>query len=198
MKKNLVIIGAGGHANSCTEVINLCNLFNIVGYVDSTRKNEFNFKIIGSDEDIKKISIKNKYFFIGIGQIKNWKKRYDIYTFLNKIGVNLPFIISPNAIVAKNVTIGKGTIVMNGVIINSGAKIGSNCIINTGSIIEHDTVIEDHCHIAPGCILNGKVIVREKNFIGSGSILNNNIIISKKNVIRSGNLIPKNIDDSKQ
>ena len=116
MKKNLVIFGAGGHANSCIDVIKELNKFNILGHLNNSKINLHNFRIIGQDKDLSNIFKKCKNYFIGIGQIKNWKVRYKIYKKLKKINANLPTIISNNSIVSKNSKIGEGTIIMNGCI----------------------------------------------------------------------------------
>ena len=76
MKKNLILIGAGGHAKSCIEIINTNKNFKIVGFIDKfKKKNVFqNYPIIGTDKFLD--SLKNiKYAFITIGQIKESKIR---------------------------------------------------------------------------------------------------------------------------
>jgi len=190
--KDIVIIGAGGHSKACTNIIELTKKYNIIGYLcNKPENNDNNFKILGTDNDIDKISKKCKHFFIGIGQIKDWKKRFRFFKILKEKKLLIPKILSPNAIISKDVKIGEGTIIMNGVIVNSGAVIGNNCIINTGVIIEHDTIISDHCHIAPGVTICGNVFIDSKTFIGSGSIVNNNINIKKNKIIRSGSTVSK-------
>lgn len=42
-------------------------------------------------------------------------------------------LIHPNAVIANDVQIGAGTVVMAGAIINSGTIIGRHCIINSGA-----------------------------------------------------------------
>ena len=38
MKKNIIIIGAGGHATSCVDVIEKTKKFKIIGLVDKKKK----------------------------------------------------------------------------------------------------------------------------------------------------------------
>ena len=193
-KKELLIIGAGGHANSCTEIIISTKKYKIAGYLDKKKyKNKYDFNVLGDESKILYFKKKYKNYFIGIGQIKNWQKRYYLFNLILSHKLNLPSIVSINSIVAPDVKIGKGTIIMNGVIINSGSIIGDNCIINTGAIIDHDSIIIDHSHIAPGVIINGNVEVGQKCFIGSGTIVNNNIKIKNSQIIKSGSLIRKNV-----
>ena len=41
MKKNLVIFVAGGHANSCIDVIKELNKFNILGHLNNAKLTQF-------------------------------------------------------------------------------------------------------------------------------------------------------------
>ena len=54
---NIIIIGAGGHAVSCIDVIENENLFKIIGLVDSESKNKHvsGYPIIGNDNDLAEL-----------------------------------------------------------------------------------------------------------------------------------------------
>ena len=202
MKKNqnkIIVIGAGGHSKSCIDVITSIKKFNIIGIIDnhSNQGSVLNIKIIGNDKDIPSFKKKTNYAFIGVGQIKEWKTRYNIFYLLKKHGFKLPTIISPLAYVSKFAEIEEGTIIMHHCLINAGAKIGKNSIINTGAIIEHDTIIGHHNHISTGVVVNGNVKIGDKNFIGSNSVINNNIIIGNEKIIPSSSRVSKNLDKKK-
>ena len=195
MKKKILLFGAGGHANSCIDVILKTNKFKIVGLIG--KKNELGkkicgFKVLGTEEDAKiffKKGVRNA--LITVGSYRNLKKREKLFHYLKKIKFIFPKIISPTAYVSKNSKINEGTIVMHGSIINSNSSIGSNCIINTKSLIEHDCIIENHVHISTGSICNGSVKVGSGSFIGSGSIIRNNLTIKSKSFIKMGTVVKK-------
>lgn len=77
-------------------------------------------------------------------------------------------LIHPSAIVAPDVVIGIGTVIMAGAVIQPGTRIGKHCIINTGATVDHDCVIEDYAHIAPGAHLCGHVHIGEGALVGVG------------------------------
>ena len=187
---NIILIGAGGHANSCIEVIkNTKNRFKIFGHiVKKKEKKKSSVLILGYEKDINKIMNKHKCnnILLAFGQIKSSQLRKKLFLKLKKDGFNFPIIKSKYSIISKESFIDEGTIIMNRVCINKNAKIGKNCIINTGAIIEHDVLIEDNCHIAPGAIVNGGVVVKEGSFIGSGSVIKQNITIKKNSIIQAG------------
>jgi len=195
--KNIIVIGGGGHAISCADVILSKKEFKIFGFVDNIKKTTHkDFKIIGTDKDLNLIRKKIKYAFIGIGQIKTSKKRELIFNKLIKLNFSLPIISSKHSYISKNVKIGVGTILMHNVVVNFNSIIESNCIINTGSIIEHDCFIGKNSHIAPGAIINGGVYINSGTFIGSGTVIKQGVTIGKNCIISAGKYINKNISDN--
>ena len=195
--KELILVGAGGHCLSCIDVIELQNKYKIVGLIDKKPKNKkFKFKILGKDEDLKKIFKKHKSDLVTIGFIKDFEKREQIFHNLKKIGFRMPSIISPLAYVSPKAKIGEGTIIMHGAIINSGAIIGKNCIVNTKALIEHDTFVGDNCHIATRSTLNGGVMLGNNSFIGSHAVLKQNIKVGKNCFVNANLFVHKNIKDN--
>ena len=140
--KKIILIGAGGHCNSCIDVIELEKKYKIVGLVDKKVKiKNQKYKILENDRNLKMLLSKSKFAHITLGQINNSKKREELFYNLKKIGYKFPSIISPLAYVSPQAKIGEGTIVMHGAIINRGAEIGKNSIINSKALVEHDAIV---------------------------------------------------------
>ncbi len=189
-KKPLILIGAGGHAKSCIDIIENENKYYIFGIIDESSKKTFmGYKILGRDDKLKTYSKKIKNIVIGIGQIKNFKKRFQIFKKCKKLGFKFPIIKSKNSYISKYAKIGEGTLIFHRVVINSDAKIGKNCIINSRALIEHDVKIGNNCHISTGSILNGSVKVGDNSFIGSGTIVSHEVKIKAKSFIKFGSKI---------
>ena len=194
--KKIIIIGAGGHAKSCIDIIELTKKYEIIGLIDKTLSKGYEISgycIIGDDSALTILGNDVKYAFIAIGQIKSPNIRIRLYNFLTKHGFKLPRIISPNSYLSKHSIIKNGSILMHNTIINSHSSIGNNCIINNNALIEHDVIVEDHCHISTGAIINGGAYVGEKTFIGSGAVINQNIRIGDSCIIASGAIINEDI-----
>lgn len=195
----IILIGGGGHCNSCIDVIELEGKYFIQGIIepfDITDKLSLGYEVIGVDKDLPELSNVYKNALVTIGQIKSAEKRIHLYKSLKRFNFSLPIIISPNAYVSKHSYVGEGTVIMHGSTINPNAKIGVNCIINSQSLIEHDVTIEDHCHIATGAKVNGNVLIKEGSFVGSGSIIREGVVIGKNSVIGAGQIILKSIPDN--
>ncbi len=189
----IILIGGGGHALSCIDVIESRNDFKIAGIIlkDKKDKNKNNFNVLGYEKDLLKLRKKYKYAHIAVGQIKDYKIRYELFKKLKKFKYILPSIISKFSYVSPKAKIEEGSILMNGTVVNSKAHIGKNCIINTGVIVEHGTKIGNFNHISTGVIINGDVKIGEKNFIGSGTIIYNQAKVGNKKIIPSLSRVKK-------
>ena len=196
-KTEIILIGAGGHAKSCIDVIERQGKFRIAGLIgkkEELGRKVCGYSIFGIDNDLPDLFKKYTNAHISIGQIET-DKRNNIYNQILNLGFSLPTIISPNAYVSDHADIGNGNIVMHGVIINAGVKIGNNCIINTKALIEHDVQIDDGCHISTNSILNGNVKIGTGTFIGSSACIKNNISIGKNCIIGMGLSVRQDVED---
>ena len=102
MKKNnlqkICILGSGGHATSCIDLIESTSKFEIIGII--SQKNDKNhekkflnkYRIIGSDKDYKKISNICKNIVIGVSFYKDLSLRSKMFKDLKKAGFKLPVI----------------------------------------------------------------------------------------------------------
>jgi sugar O-acyltransferase (sialic acid O-acetyltransferase NeuD family) len=190
-KKNLILIGGGGHCVSVIDIIENGTDFNIIGILDSNirENNILGYKILGGDDLIPKLVDNDTYFLITIGQIKSYFTRKKIALTLKENSAKLAIVISPLAYVSKHAQINEGTVIMNHAIINAKSIIGKNCIINTKSNIEHGVSVGDFCHISTCAVINGDSVIESGTFIGSNATISNNIIIKKNSIISAGDFI---------
>ena len=186
---SLILIGAGGHARACIDVIEQHGKFQIAGLVgmpDELNTSHFGYTVIATDADLPALAKAYQYALITVGQIQTPDHRIRLYQLAAELGLQCPIIISPNSHVSRHATIGAGTIVMHGAIVNAGARVGCNCIINTRSLIEHDTVVADHCHISTGAIVNGDANIGAGSFVGSGSVVREGVTVGQRVVVGLG------------
>jgi len=188
-KPNLILIGAGGHAHACIDVIEQHGQYRIAGLVglaEEVHVQHLGYSVIATDYDLLELAKEYQYAFITVGQIWSPDSRMRLYQQATELGFQLPAIIAPTAHVSRHATIGAGSIVMHGAIVNAGARVGINCIINTRALLEHDATAEDHCHISTGAILNGGVCIGAGSFVGSGSIIKEGVTLGKGCVVGMG------------
>lgn len=197
MKKEVLLIGGGGHARSIIDSLNDKQQVKIIGILD--KKEKFGeaingIPVIGTDDDLE-------YYYgqgvtqaiISLGSIGIPRVREMLYKRIKAIGYSLPNVIDDTAVVANDCLLGEGIYVGKGAIVNTGVKLGNMCIVNTGSIIEHDCKISDLVHIAPGVTLCGGVKIGEMCHIGAGATIMQYTKVGKYSVIGLGSVVVKDI-----
>lgn len=196
MKEDIILVGGGGHAAACIDVLRLSGI-PIAGVIDPALEvgtECFGCPVLGRDEDLPSLVQTYQNVLITVGQIKNASIRKRLFTKLNDLGFTMKSVVSPLAYVSKNATLDAGTIAMHFALVNAYARVGKNCIINTRSVIEHECCVGDHCHIAVGAILCGNVTVEDGVFIGAGAICRQGIHIGAGAVIGCGVRVVRNIE----
>ena len=196
----IILIGNGGHAKACAEIIEAENKFKIEGVIAnredwSSDKKFLDYSIIGEDKELEKFK-DVQFALIGIGQIKSPRVRIKLFKRLIRLKYILPIIVSPTSILSKRIYIGKGTIIMHHVIVNANSEIGENCIINNKALIEHDAIIGDNCHISTGVIVNGSVEIGNNCFVGSNATIMQGVKIGNECTISAGTFVNKNLEDN--
>lgn len=192
--ESVVIIGAGGHAKVCIDVIRQLGRYNIIGCLSSAGSSlpVLGVPIIGDNEilpTVLRAGCKNAFVAIGDNQIRD-----NLASQLIRIGFTLPSAIHPNAIVSSSAAIGNGVLIMPGTVINAEAKIEDVVIINSNAVVEHDCHIGRASHIAPGAVLAGNVRVGKRTFLGAGVVVRPGITIGDDIVAGSGAVIVKNFE----
>lgn len=186
---SLLVVGAGGHARACLDVIEAQGRFSVAGLVglhSQVGGQLLGYPILGSDADLPALVQRHPNALLAVGQIRSAALRTRLFEELLGHGFRMPVIVSPLARVSRHASVGAGTIVMHGAIINSGAVIGRNCIINSQALIEHDTLIADHCHVSTAAVVNGAVTVGTGTFIGSNATVREGLRIGEHCVIGMG------------
>lgn len=197
-KKNIILIGAGGHAGVVLDILlrDFSNNFKPIGYMDVEDKGNFKgLKYLGDDKELVNI-YKNgicKDLIIGIGYIEINSKRRRIIESLLNIGFEFPKMISKKASVSKDTIIREGTVIFDNVAISSGAEIGKFCILNTGSIVEHDSLIGDFSHISPGAVICGGAKIGENSIIGANATVIQYRNICENVFVGAGAVVVKDI-----
>ena len=185
----LILIGAGGHANACIDVIERNGRYQVAGLVGMPGEidtRHLGYPVLAADDGLLQLAKKYQYALIAVGQIRSPDTRINLYQRVVELGFELPVVISPWAHISSHASIGAGTIVMHGAIVNAGARVGCNCIVNTRAVIEHDAFVADHCHISTGAIVNGHSSIGTGSFIGSGSVVKEGVTIGQRSLVGIG------------
>lgn len=189
--RDIVIVGAGGHAKVVADSIRKSREFRIVGYL-SDHANDHSMTIDGVSvfgpiaqvPELKKRGLRNLHIAIGDNDRRN-----HYFGFAESIGVPLPAIKDPDSIVSDMAAIRTACFVGPGAIVNAGAVLENGVIVNSGAIIEHDCIIGRFSHIAPGACLTGKCSIGERVLFGAAAVARPNISIGDGAVIGAGSVV---------
>ncbi|MBE1159192.1 NeuD/PglB/VioB family sugar acetyltransferase [Dyella acidiphila] len=169
MDKGVVVLGAGGHAKVCVEL--LLSMGREVAYCIGNDASDVStcagIPIIIGDEQLVQLRDQGyEEVFIAIGSNA---LRMRLAAKATGLGYRLVNAISPRAEISRSAKLGNGIAVMAGAVINAEAVIEDLAIINTGATIDHDCRIGQAVHIAPQSALAGNVSVGAGSFLGIGS-----------------------------
>ena len=192
MTKEIIIIGAGGHARSITESV-ISNGYQIKYYFDKfiDNKSLFGFPIT------KNLEISKSYETNILIAIANNYIREQIYKELNMKYKNIlfPNIIDPTANISDFSNFGKGNMIMANSFVGANTKVKNFCIINNCVSLDHDCSLSNFSSLAPSATTGGNVKLGLRSSVGIGSIIKNNIFIGNDTFIGAGSYL--NIDAGK-
>lgn len=170
MKKNLVILGAGGFAREV-----LFHLSSPLFWYN------YNINFVDDVTDTKEVVLKNgtfpvikdwnfrpkSEFIVGIGSPK--AKQIMVAKALEKGLKPTETFIHSRALV-QDASVGKGGIICPGVVVTTNVKIGDYVILNLNSTVGHDAILGDYCTVNPGCSVSGNTEMGDCVTLGTGTV----------------------------
>jgi acetyltransferase-like isoleucine patch superfamily enzyme len=202
MRKDIYIVGAGGHGLSTFELIALSGSYNVCGFLDDTQEpgtriiDEVN--VIGSIDLYKNLDPKRDLIAIGLAGEKTLDLRTALIKKLTSAGFEIPTLVHGSVEIGRNVIIGAGVQLHPGVILRVNSKIGDFTTVNTGAIVEHGTSIGLNCSISPGVVICGNVEIENSVFLGANSTILPNLCVGESVVLGAGSVATKNLEDRKR
>lgn len=193
MKSEIVIIGAGGHAKVCIELLKAQGdlVAFCIGSADSS-DTCLGVPVLKSDEHLttlRREGYSKVFVAIGSNALRNRLAKT-----ATDLGYELVNAFSPSAVISPSAKIGKGVAIMAGAVVNAEATIDDLCIINTGATVDHDCQIGRAAHIAPQSALAGNVHIGKESFVGIGTKIIPTICVGECVMIGAGSVVISNVD----
>jgi sugar O-acyltransferase (sialic acid O-acetyltransferase NeuD family) len=188
--KRLIFIGSSGHARVAIDAAERMGCFEILGCIDDFRpvgESTLGYPVLGCEHDLDMLIARFnvRAYFVAIGDnaaraavVERIRRSVPEFT--------LETLIHPAAVIARDVAIGKGSIVMAGTVINPCCIIGQGCIVNTGASLDHDCFLEDYVSVAPGVVVGGSCRIGSYSAVGIGAIVTHRRTIGRDTVIGAG------------
>lgn len=199
--KNVIIIGAGGHAAEIDEYIRYSQRITgikelcISGFLDdnpdSYSRYRFSSLYLGKIKDHQ--VIKNQKYIMGIADLNC--RRIFVDKFRSE-GAEFISFIHCTAYISESATIGIGTIIGPYANVGPNVKIGNYNIINSRCSMGHDTIIGDFNFISPNVCFSGFSKIGNENLFGINCATIPGIKIGNHNKISAGMVLDTNIGDN--
>jgi UDP-perosamine 4-acetyltransferase len=192
VKSEIVVVGAGGHAKVCVELLRAMGEH--VAYCIGGRNGAaacVGVPVLEGDEHLARLA-RDGYskVFIAIGSNQ---LRERLATSAIAHGWRLVNAISPQAIISPSARLGHGIAIMAGAVVNAEASIADLAIINTGATIDHDCQIGEAVHIAPQCGLAGNVSIGRLSFLGVGCKVIPGVTVGEAVIVGAGSVLTRDI-----
>ena len=195
----IVVVGCSGHARVVVDILEEQNRSQIVGLLDTYKvpgSELLGYKLLGTDDDLPALVAANicDNAIVAIGD--NWARSRMVQR-LRQLAPEIGFVaaIHPSARIARDVSIGSGTVIMAGTIVNPGCRIGEFCVLNTGSSLDHDSTMEPFSSLAPRAVTGGGVRIGAFAAICIGAVISHAIRIGEHTVIGAGATVVNDVPD---
>jgi len=198
--KEVIIIGAGGHAAEIDEYIKYSQKItgrkelNIVGFLDDDPENYARYilsaPLLGS---IREHNVtRGQAYIIGIANLKY--RRLFVERF-KTLGAEFVSFVHCGAYLTESSAYGEGTIIGPNANIGPNVRIGDFTLINSRCSLGHDAIIGNYNVISPNVCFSGFSKVGDENFFGINSATIPGISVGNRNKIAAGMILDQNVGD---
>lgn len=212
MRKNIIIIGAGGFGREVAWLIRRINeynishgigwLYNIIGYLDDNTKLTGKmidlYRVLGTANDIETVishmsDDSELYVTCAIANTKIRKKIMssvkDRLSRLSGCFVRFPNLVDPTVVLSDQITIGEGNIICAGCVVSVDVTIGDFNIFDWNTTIGHDDIVKDYVTLYPNVNVSGNVILNDGAEIGTGTQIIQGKAVGKGCILGAGAVV---------
>jgi sugar O-acyltransferase (sialic acid O-acetyltransferase NeuD family) len=197
--RNIVVIGASGHAKVILDILERANTFRVIGLLDTFKEpgtEVMGYRVLGTEEEIHELRRSHdvRGGIVAIGH--NWV-RWRMVQRILELTPDFEFVnaIHPSARIARDVEIGRGVAIMAGVSVNPGTRIGDFCFVNTNASVDHDNVLGEYSCLQPNAATGGNVRIGAFSVISMGATVIQGVTIGCHTVIGAGATVLSDIPD---
>ncbi|HEU0100041.1 MAG TPA: NeuD/PglB/VioB family sugar acetyltransferase [Allosphingosinicella sp.] len=193
--KRLAFIGGGGFAKEVLEIAEM-NGHRVVGYVGDS-SGMLSRDYWGPKEALLDRRSDFDALCVAFGAVNRASigARQKVIDWVVENGFESETLVSPHAVRASGVTLGRGTIVAHGAVISVDARIGDFAILNTGAIIGHDAVVGDNVTIAPVAFVGGATSIGSGSLVGPGASVLQSLSVGSHVIIGTGASVVRSVPD---
>lgn len=186
--RKAVVLGTGGHCRVILSLLAAGRRHDVMAIIElglprpgerimgvSVMPNSDNLTALSGRDDVD--------IFLAIGDNDIRKHWWDK---VKTLGLSMPNLVSPDALVDGSAIIGESNIICARAFIGPQAVLGDNNLINTAAIVEHEVSVGDHCHLAPSATIAGRARLDNSCLVGVGATIIDGVSVACRTIIGAG------------
>jgi sugar O-acyltransferase (sialic acid O-acetyltransferase NeuD family) len=203
MRRQVVIIGAGGFAREAAETVRAISSqdgsVELLGFLDDDPalqgRELAGTAVLGKVEDLADHPGAGVVIAVG---------RPDAYTTRRAIAVRLRLdleryvtLVHPSASIGASCSIGSGTVVLAHVAMTADASVGHHVAVMPQVVLPHDVRVDDYATLASGVRLGGGVHVGEGAYVASGACVREGCHVGSWSMVGMGSTVIRDVPDER-
>lgn len=120
--------------------------------------------------------------------------RYEVSRQLADRGCTFTNLIHPD-VDLRDVEMGSGNYIQNGVIVQAGARIGNNTSIHISALVAHECSVGHSAFIAHGASVSGEVRIEDGAFIGTNATIAPRVRVGRWATVGAGAVVVHDVPD---
>ncbi len=195
---HIIVVGGGDQGRQVISAIEAAGE-HVLGVLDRTIRRGTvvaGYPVVGTEDDLRTCAERQgaDAFVVAIGD--NSTRR----AVLERLAAACPelsvfTVVHPAATVARDASIGSGSIILAGAVVSNGGTVGQGVLLGTRSSIDHDCAVDDYASLAPGVTTGGRVRIGRATALGVGATVVHGITIGADTVIGAGAVVLDDIPD---
>ena len=200
MPKKVIIIGGVGTGtvigSAIEDIVRERQEWELLGFLNDGMKvgEELNgFPVLGTVDEAKRFNAKDCYF---VYALVTTKKAYERVQRLHSLGIpdeKFATLKHPTAVIARNVRLGYGVVLMPGAIISPDAVIGNHTQLYANSFVGHNTTVGSYCLIANNASIGAFINIEDGVHVGSNCSIIERVTLGKWSVVGLGAVVVKDV-----
>jgi len=201
----LVVVGAGGFGREVLDVVEDlrdagtldCELLGVVDAAPSARNldrlHDRRIRFLGTDDDFL-ASADAECFVVAIGDPS--LRRIVTQRYVDA-GLRPVSLVHPTATVGRRTLVGEGVVICASATVSTNVRIGAFSTINPNATVGHDATLGAFVSINPGAVVSGEVTLGEGTLVGAGAVVLENLVVGAACVIGASACVTRNVPDGR-
>lgn len=200
MSRPLIILGTGGNALDCLDVVEAINCvapaWDLVGFLDDGRgpgSTYHGVEVLGPVA--RATEFRRCWFVNAVGSDKSYRRRPDVVAATALNDQFFATLIHPGACVSRRTRVGAGAVVNVGASVGGEVEIGRHATLGPNCTIGHNAVIEDFAVVAPGAVVSGFVRLGRGCYVGAGAAIKQKLNVGAEALVGLGAVVTRDVPE---